>query len=54
VLFVGVLVTELGGYGNSLFIFSLVFLIGLMVTFSARTSQLKRRKHWIINTRESM
>lgn len=33
VLFVGVLVTQLGGYGNSLFIFSLVFLIGLVVTF---------------------
>jgi hypothetical protein len=30
---VGVLVIELGGYGNSLFIFSLVFLIGLTVTF---------------------
>jgi MFS family permease len=36
VLFVGVLVTELGGYGNSLFIFSLVFLIGLVVTFFAK------------------
>lgn len=35
VLFVGVLVTELGGYGNSLFIFSLVFLAGLVVTFFA-------------------
>jgi MFS family permease len=33
VLFVGVLVTELGGYGNSLFIFSLVFVVGLAVTF---------------------
>jgi MFS family permease len=33
VLFVGVLVTELGGYGNSLFIFSLVFTAGLVVTF---------------------
>ncbi|MGE5107140.1 MAG: MFS transporter [Sphingobacteriales bacterium] len=33
VLFVGILVTELGGYGNSLFIFSLVFVIGLAVTF---------------------
>ena len=33
VLFVGVLVSELGGYGNSLFIFSLVFLIGLVVTY---------------------
>ncbi len=30
VLFVGVLVTELGGYGNSLFVFSLVFLVGLV------------------------
>jgi MFS family permease len=36
VLFVGVLVTELGGYGNSLFIFSLVFLIGLVVTFFSK------------------
>jgi len=32
VLFVGVLVVELGGYGNSLFIFSLVFVIGLIAT----------------------
>jgi len=38
VLFVGVLVTELGGYGNSLFVFSLVFLIGLVVTFFAPPS----------------
>lgn len=30
VLFVGVLVTSLGGYGNSIFIFSLVFIIGLI------------------------
>ena len=33
VLFVGVLVHSLGGYGNSLFIFSLVFMIGLAATF---------------------
>jgi len=33
VLFVGVLVSELGGYGNALFIFSLVFVIGFVVTF---------------------
>ena len=33
VLFVGVLVTQLGGYSNSLFIFSLVFVIGLIITF---------------------
>ncbi|HMG69115.1 MAG TPA: MFS transporter [Chitinophagaceae bacterium] len=36
VLFVGVLVTILGGYGNSLFIFSLVFVIGLVATFFTR------------------
>lgn len=39
VLFVGVLVTELGGYGNALFIFSFVFLIGLLFTFFAPSSQ---------------
>ena len=39
VLFVGVLVVELGGYGNSLFIFSLVFLVGLVVTFFAPATQ---------------
>ena len=33
VLFVGVLVIDLGGYGNALFIFSVVFVIGLAVTF---------------------
>jgi MFS family permease len=33
VLFVGVLVNVLGGYANSLFIFSLVFIIGFVVTF---------------------
>jgi len=36
VLFVGILVKELGGYGNSLFIFSSVFIIGLIVTFFTR------------------
>ena len=36
VLFVGVLVIKLGGYGNSLFIFSLVFVVGLTVTFFTR------------------
>lgn len=38
VLFVGVLVTELGGYGNALFIFSGVFIIGLIVTFFSKDS----------------
>ncbi|MFT3933596.1 MAG: MFS transporter [Chitinophagaceae bacterium] len=36
VLFVGVLVTDLGGYSNALFIFSLVFVIGWLVTFFAK------------------
>lgn len=31
VLFIGVLVTKLGGYGNAIFIFSLVFMLGLIV-----------------------
>lgn len=31
VLFIGILVTTLGGYGNAIFIFSLVFVIGLLV-----------------------
>jgi len=33
VLFIGVLVTNLGGYGNAIFIFSLVFVAGLVVMF---------------------
>lgn len=36
VLFVGVLVSSLGGYANSLFIFSSVFVIGLIVTFFSK------------------
>lgn len=36
VLFVGVLVTILGGYSNALFLFSLVFLAGWAVTFFAK------------------
>ncbi|TSJ39475.1 MFS transporter [Mucilaginibacter corticis] len=36
VLFVGVLVISLGGYGNALFIFSLVFLVGLLITLFSK------------------
>lgn len=36
VLFVGVLVSTLGGYGNALVIFSLVFVIGLLVVLFVR------------------
>jgi MFS family permease len=39
VLFVGVLVTVLGGYGNSLFIFSLVFVIGLLAVVFIKNIQ---------------
>jgi len=35
VFFVGALVTWLGGYGNTLFIFSFIFLIGLLATLVA-------------------
>lgn len=36
VFFVGILVTTLGGYGNAIFIFSLVFVIGLITIFLNR------------------
>jgi MFS family permease len=38
VFFIGALVTILGGYGNAIFIFSFVFLIGLVTTFFSRSS----------------
>jgi len=41
VLFVGVLVTALGGYSNSLFIFSLVFVIGLIATILSKDASVK-------------
>ena len=39
VLFVGVLVSVLGGYSNSLFIFSLVFIIGLAATLFSKKEE---------------
>jgi MFS family permease len=39
VLFVGVLVNVFGGYGNSLFIFSLVFILGLAVVIFIKNIQ---------------
>ena len=41
VLFIGVLESWLGGYGNALFIFSLVFLVGLTVTILFKEKPLK-------------
>jgi MFS family permease len=43
VLFVGILVTTLGGYGNSLFVFSLVFVVGLVTTIFAKPK--KKENH---------
>ncbi len=39
VLFIGFLVTTLGGYGNSLFIFSFVFVIGLLTVLFIKNIQ---------------
>ena len=39
VLFIGVLVNNLGGYSNSLFIFSLVFIVGLLVVVFIKNIQ---------------
>jgi len=39
VLFIGVLVSTLGGYGNSLFIFSLVFVIGFIATLLSKNDR---------------
>lgn len=53
VLFVGVLVADLGGYGNSLTIFSLVFLVGLIATFFApsvhETAEIKAKDNKVIS-----
>jgi MFS family permease len=48
VLFVGVLVLELGGYGNALFIFSAVFIIGWVVTFFTNKDAPEKRKKRVI------
>lgn len=48
VLFIGVLVTQLGGYSNALFVFSAVFVIGLIVTiFSPASPQSTKAKDFI-------
>ena len=39
VFFVGALVSFLGGYSNTLFIFSFIFLAGLLATWFARDKQ---------------
>jgi MFS family permease len=44
VLFIGVLVTELGGYGNALFIFSSVFIVGLIVTIYSKDKVIVENK----------
>ncbi len=39
VLFVGVLVSALGGYGNALLIFSMIFIVGLLLVVVAKPKQ---------------
>jgi MFS family permease len=39
VFFIGALVSFLGGYGNAVFIFSFIFLIGLITTFFSNNKQ---------------
>lgn len=41
VLFVGILVTVLGGYGNAIYLFSLVFIVGLLVVLLIRKMEHK-------------
>jgi MFS family permease len=41
VLFVGILVTVLGGYGNAIYLFSLVFVVGLLVVLLIRKMEHK-------------
>ena len=41
VFFIGALVDFLGGYGNAIFIFSFIFLIGLVITGFSGSPQLK-------------
>jgi uncharacterized membrane protein len=36
VFFIGALVTFLDGYGNAVFIFSFIFLVGLITTFFSK------------------
>jgi MFS family permease len=45
VFFVGAMVTTLGGYGNSLFIFSFVFLIGFVFLFISKDSTRQNGAH---------
>ncbi len=42
VLFVGILVTVLGGYGNAIYLFSLVFIVGLVVVLLIRKMDKKQ------------
>jgi MFS-type transporter involved in bile tolerance (Atg22 family) len=39
VLFIGVLVTALGGYGNAIFLFSLVFVLGFIVVLFVKDKE---------------
>lgn len=49
VLFVGVLVNSLGGYGNAIFIFSLTFPLGWLVLFANRHKMKKQNSIQTVN-----
>jgi len=44
VLFVGILVSVLGGYGNAIYIFSLVFIVGLAVVLFTKNIEKQKLK----------
>ena len=45
VFFVGALVIALGGYGNAIFTFSLVFVVGLIATFFSKEVKQIQNQH---------
>ncbi len=45
VLFIGVLVASLGGYGNAIFLFSTVFLVGFVVLLSIKEKKKETVPH---------
>ena len=42
--FIGALVTILGGYGNSIFIFSFVFIVGFIATLFEKEEEARKNK----------
>jgi MFS family permease len=47
VFFIGALVTILGGYGNSIFVFSFIFIVGFVATLITKSPNFKRKEETI-------